>query len=113
MHVGKMKMKRKKQTVMNKALNLVIWLAAIVALLAILLQFDFVAEPVSGAISKPVSVVQNFAKTALWLAVGALLLIAGVKSLAVPLLGIILIVVGFLLILMAVWPTIFSRVKSE
>lgn len=97
---------------MKRLFKIIVSIAAIIALLAIIMQFDAVSVPISNALNVAHEKFSYYTKTALWLSVGLILIIAGVNSMAVPLVGIALIVVGAALLIMAVWPSVFKS-KAE
>lgn len=94
---------------MKRLFKILLYVAAVIAVLAVILQFDAVSAPVANALNVAQEKISYWSKTALWLSVGVILIIAGASSMAVPLIGISLIVVGAALLIMAVWPSIFSR----
>lgn len=92
----------------------------IVAVIAILLSFAKVADVVakliygnkSGAEQSTLSQkIQSYAKTAVAVSLGLFLISTGAAALAVPVVGVAMIVVGVVLVAYALWP-FFTRSSS-
>lgn len=96
---------------MKKASKWIIGGLAFIILLCLLMAFEPVAAQVSKVTTYPVSVIQNTARTVLFIALGAFLIYTGVAALAVPVVGVILIVSGLALVAMALYP-FFSKPKQ-
>lgn len=84
--------------------NLLKWamiVAAVIALLSLLVgAFDGLAAPVAKMLNKPVESVKGVARTMAAVAIGALVLMAGVMVIgAVPVLGVALLAVGAMTVL--------------
>jgi len=75
----------------------------VVILLALLLSFDKVAEPVANLVSYPVNKVTDLARTVLVVALGLFLISVGATAAAVAV-GVALIVIGLALVVYAVYP---------
>jgi len=85
----------------------ILTILAVVMLLAMLLNFDFVAEPLGKMVGKPADAVKSIAKTIMFTALGLTLIYFGVLALtAMAVAGIALIVVGGFLLVQIVWPMI-------
>lgn len=69
-----------------------------------LLSFQPVAEQVSKVIATPVEKIVYIAKTILFISLAVFLIYTGVAALAVPAIGVTLIVVGLSLLALTVWP---------
>jgi hypothetical protein len=85
---------------------------AIIMFLALLLSFKPVADVLSNVTGWASNTIQTVARIVLGTAIGLYLISAGVAALAVPVVGIILIVVGVALVAWSLWP-VFSKKKPD
>lgn len=85
---------------------------AIIMLLSLLMSFKPVADVVSKATGVATDTIMNWARIILGTSIGLYLISAGVAALAVPVVGVILIVVGLALLAWSWWP-IFSSKKPD
>lgn len=88
---------------MKKGIKILLYVLAVLMLLSFAVKFDFVAEPLAKAVGQPIDTIKDWANIAFYVSLGAFLIWAGVASLAVPVIGVSLIVVGVGLIGLALW----------
>ena len=96
---------------MKKRTKIILTVMAVLMLLSFAMKFDFVAEPVSKAIGQPLETVKDWANIAFYCMLGGFLIWAGVASMAVPVIGGALVIVGLALIGLALW-TKFKKPDS-
>lgn len=84
----------------------------VVMVLALLLSFEKVGNFVGETIGQGAGVVSAYAKTVLVVALGLYLVTTGAAALAVPIVGIGLIVVGLVLVGYALWPYFQKKIND-
>jgi hypothetical protein len=87
-------MKRKKKTL----IEILIGVLVVTLLISLLLTFQPVADVVAKPFNAAGIVVKNVANTVFFSALGLLLILLGIKALAAPIVGVILIIVGLFMI---------------
>lgn len=87
-------------------------IVAILVILAMILLIPTVSNWLGGVVNQSGDTIRGWAQTTVGAGVGVLLLIVGVQSLAVPALGISLIIIGLALLVYALWPLFANKVSS-
>jgi hypothetical protein len=91
-------MKRKKKTL----IEIIIGVLVVTLLVSLLLTFQPVADIVAKPFNAAGVIVKNVANTVFFSALGLLLILLGIKALAAPVVGVILIIVGLFMIWQAI-----------
>lgn len=96
---------------MKKGTKILLLIVAIVTLLSLLVgAFEWAATPVAKALNKPVAVIQSIARAIAAVAIAAILVMAGLMSMAAaPFLGVVLIAIGILTAGLTLWPYLSSE----
>lgn len=95
---------------MKRFLKISFAVLSVIMLLAVLLQFDFIAKPIATAVKKPVESVKSLAKTVLFIGLGLMVVYFGVLALpALTIAGVALILVGGFLLYQAVVPLLMTK----
>lgn len=79
---------------------------AVIALLSLLVgAFDWAAAPVAKVLGKPVEAVKSVARTVAAIAIGLIVVFAGISAIATaPVLGVVLLAVGIGTLVTTLWP---------
>lgn len=96
---------------MKKSTKVLLIIVALVTLVSLLVgAFEWAATPIGKVLNKPVAVVQSVARTMAAVAIAAILVMAGLMSMAAaPFLGVVLIAIGVLTAGLTLWPYLSSE----
>ncbi len=94
-------------------LAMYLYIVIVVMLLALILSFDRVSTFVGATLNIAAGKVQNTARTVLGVAIGIYMISSGVAALAIPIIGISLLVVGVVLVGYSLWPYLTKMGSSE
>lgn len=96
---------------MKNAIKWIVMVVGIIALLGLVIgSFDWAAEPVAKVLNKPVDVVKSFARTVASVAIGVVVILAAITSIAAsPVIGTVLLAVGILTVVISLWPVFSSK----
>lgn len=83
-----------------------------IMLFALLFSIPVVGEKVGGVLGQPGTKIVNIARTVLVIGLGLFLISAGVGALAVPAVGVAMIVIGVALVAWGAWP-LFKKSDAE
>jgi len=91
---------------MNKLVKWAMIIFGIIALLSLLVgSFDWAAGPVASVLNKPIDGVKSVARTVALVAIAGVLIVAGIAAIAAaPFLGVVLLAVGIVTAVVALWP---------
>jgi hypothetical protein len=98
---------------MKRALKLFLYLLALLMVISFAMKFDVVAQGVSNTIGQPIETVKNIANVVFFVALGAFLIWAGVATMAIPVVGVILILIGLALLGTALYSHFNTKTLGE
>ena len=98
---------------MKKFLKVFLYLLALLMVLSFAMKFDFISQPVSSAIGQPIESLKNTANIVFFVALGAFLIWSGVAMMAVPVVGVILVVIGLALLGTALYSHFNTKTLGE
>lgn len=97
---------------MKNAIKIIVMIVGVIALLGMLVgTFDWAAAPVAKVLNKPIEGVKSVARTVASVAIGLVVVLAAITSIAAaPVLGTVLLAVGILTVVISLWP-VFKSVE--
>lgn len=90
---------------MKKFIKITLIITAVIALLSLLVgAFDWAAQPVAKVLNKPVEWVKSVARTIAAVAIGVLVILAAISTIAgSPIIGTVLLLVGIGTVVTSLW----------
>ena len=79
---------------MKKFLKVVFYLIILLLILSFAMKFDFIAKPVADTLGYAIDTVQDTANLVFFVSIGLFLIWAGVGTIAAPIIGGILLILG-------------------